>query len=85
MGAVALMSLSVPEHGNYKGVRTGSGEERQEEMQSFFRRCQLFREVLTPLSQGFILLRAPEKSSGFDWQMSLLSCWQTARDCRSQI
>lgn len=72
MGAVALMSSSVPEHGNYKGVRKGSGEEHQEERQSFFRAYQLFLKVPRPLSQGFLLLCAAQKSSGFDWQKGLL-------------
>lgn len=83
-GAVALMNSSVPEHGNYKGVRKGSGEEHQEEMQSFFRGYQLFLEIPRPLSQGFLLFWAAQKSSGFDWQRGFLSCWQTACEGRSQ-
>lgn len=46
MGAVALMSSSVPEHGNYKGVRKGSGEEHQEERQSFLEHISCFSRYL---------------------------------------
>lgn len=50
MSTVTLTSSSVPEHGDFKGVRKGSGEEDQEGTQSFLRGDQLFLVVPRPLS-----------------------------------
>lgn len=44
MGAVALMSSSVPEHGNYKGVTKGSGK-------SIRKKCNLFLEHISCFSR----------------------------------